>query len=295
MRIELHGVVKSFGDVVALRDVTATIPAGAKVGIVGPNGSGKSTLLRVLIGVLRAEGSVRLDGLDPLVDHAALAPRMAYVPQIAPQIAAPVNELVRAVASVRGIGVEAVTRTAARLDLRIEDVASRPFRGLSGGTRHKMLIALALAAPASLVILDEPTASLDADARDRFFHLFGEATRSATVVLCSHRIEEMRHMVDHVVAMNEGRLTYQGEAGEYLERRAVALLQVCVSDGVAQPWLAGHGFDRGTHGWWARTVTHAEKMTILPELTERLGGELQDIHIQDLERVEVPGSEADRG
>ncbi len=102
-------------------------------------------------------------------------------------------------------------------------------------------------------------------------------------------------MVDQVVAMSEGRLTYQGDAGEYLEHRAVSLLQVCVSEGAAQPWLAGHGFDPGTHGWWARTVTHAEKMTILPELTERLGSELRDLHIQEIERVEIFGAESDHG
>jgi ABC-type multidrug transport system ATPase subunit len=292
MRIELRGATKSFGDVVALRDLTLAIPSGAKVALVGPNGSGKSTLLRVLMGVLRATGSVRLDGLDPIADRDALAPNIAYVPQIAPQLAAPVREVVRAIAAVRGIAVEAVAETAAKLDLHLEDIASRPFRGLSGGMRHKLLIALALAAPMSLLLLDEPTASLDAEAREHFFRIFGEAAARSTLVLCSHRIEEMRHLVDHVIALNEGQLVYEGSSVAYLEERAVSVLQVCVAEPSARPWLLGHGFSAGADGWFARTVTHAEKLALLPELAVGLGTELRDVHIQELEKVDgvAPGS-----
>ncbi len=293
MRVELRGAEKRFGDVVALRDVTLTIASGAKVGLVGPNGSGKSTLLRVLMGILRADGEVRLDGLHPILDRDALAARIEYVPQIAPQLAAPVRDVVRTIAGVRGIGLDAVARTAERLDLRLEDIADRPFRGLSGGTRQKLLIALALAAPCSLLVLDEPTASLDAEARERFFRLFSEVAGGATLLLSSHRIEEMRHLVDHVVALNEGRLVYDGSATAYLEEKAVSVLQVCVADTSARPWLLGRGFSAGADGWFARTVTHAEKVELLPELAVGLGSELRDIHIQELEKVD--GIEPGRG
>lgn len=287
MRIEVRGVTKALGGVTALRDLTFTVRSGARVALVGPNGSGKSTLLRVLVGVLRADGEVRLDGLDPIADRDELAPRIEYVPQIAPQLAAPVRDVVRAIASVRKIPLDVIEGAAAKLDLHLEDVADRPFRALSGGMRHKLLLALALAGPVSLLLLDEPTASLDADARERFFRFFGAAAASATLVLCSHRIEEMRHLVDHVVALNEGRLVYEGSATDYLEGRAVSLLQVCVADGNAGPWLVGRGFNAGVDGWWVRTVTHAEKVQLLPELATTLGPELRDVHIQELEHVDV--------
>jgi ABC-2 type transport system ATP-binding protein len=294
MRIELTKASKRFDDVVALSDVTLIIPSGAKVGLVGPNGSGKSTLLRVLMGILRADGLVTLDGRDPIADRDALAASIEYVPQIAPQIAAPVREVVRAIADVRGITTDAVAEVAAKLDLRLDEIASRPFRGLSGGTRHKLLLSLALAAPASLVMLDEPTASLDADARERFFRVFAEVTRASTLVLCSHRIEEMRHLVDHVIALNEGSVVYDGSSVAYLEDRAVSVLQVCVNEASARPWLLGRGFSAGANGWFARTVTHAEKVALLPELAVGLGSELRDIHIQELERVDGGATPGER-
>ena len=109
-----------------------------------------------------------------------LAPRIAYVPQIAPQVAASCGDLVRAITELRGIAVAAVDAIATRLELRLADVAGRPFRSLSGGSKQKLLIALALAARPELLILDEPTASLDAEARGRFFELQRELAGDAT-------------------------------------------------------------------------------------------------------------------
>src|SRR5581483_8103276 len=169
MRIELAGVGKVFGEVIALRGLTLDLPSGAQVALVGPNGSGKSTLLRAIMGLLRCDGTIRLDRRDPLDARHILAPRIAYVPQIAPTLAAPVREVVRAIAGVREIDPSAFREVARELDLDLDAIDGRPFRGLSGGTRHKLLLAFALASPVSLLVLDEPTASLDADARERFF------------------------------------------------------------------------------------------------------------------------------
>src|SRR5262249_7016108 len=171
VRVELERVGKRFGRVAALAEVTATIPAGARVALVGPNGSGKSTLVRVIMGLLAHEGAVWLDGRPP---RASAARALAYVPQVAPLAAAPVEELVRAVAAVRDLPVRRMVQTAARFEVDLRDIWRRPFRALSGGTRHKILLALALAADARLYILDEPTASLDARARAAFYAAYRE-------------------------------------------------------------------------------------------------------------------------
>src|SRR5262245_51582093 len=186
MRIEAQGVRKRFGRVVALDGVSFEVAPGSRVALVGPNGSGKSTLNRILMGLLACEGAVRLDGRCPFRERVAVAHAMAYVPQAAPALAAPVGELVRAIARVRGLESAAVTEVAAALDLELAAVAPRPFRSLSGGTKQKLLIALALAARASLLILDEPTGSLDASTRERVFGLFETLRPDATLLLCSH-------------------------------------------------------------------------------------------------------------
>jgi ABC-type multidrug transport system ATPase subunit len=90
--------------------------------------------------------------------------------------------------------------------------------------KQKLLIALALASRADLYILDEPTASLDAATRERFFELFDEVAGSATLVLCSHRLDEIRRLVSHVVALDEGRVVYDGPADAYLESRAAPVV-----------------------------------------------------------------------
>lgn len=289
MRIELREVGKRFGRVVALSGVTAELPAGARVALVGPNGSGKSTLTRILMGLLSHEGDVRVDGRDPLAHRAEIAQGLAYVPQIAPAMGAQVGELVRAVAEVRGLDKGRLTGFTGRLGLDLAAVEDRPFRGLSGGTRQKVLIALALAARARLLILDEPTASLDPAARTRFYELCSEHLEGATLILGSHRLEEIRHMVDHVLVLSDGRLSYDGPAAAFLARSAAASVQCLVEGEAAAAWLQAHGFARGLGGWWARTVPQGEKLGLLGEAISSLGGELRDITVRDLETIEAPG------
>ena len=207
MRIELDHVRKAFGRTVAVKDAVLSVASGERVGLVGPNGSGKSTLIRVLMGVVDFEGRATLDGLHPMRDRDLLAPRMAYVPQIAPRLAAPVSELVRAIADVRDVEVAHVRSVARRLDLDIDAVASKPFRDLSGGTKQKLLLALALSKPAELYVMDEPTASLDVGARARFFELYEEVAPKATLLLCTHRADEMDRLAQRIVTLADGVVT----------------------------------------------------------------------------------------
>ncbi len=132
---------------------------------------------------------------------------------------------------------------AAALELDLGELGSRLFRSLSGGTKQKLLITLALAADASLLVLDEPTASLDARARERFFPLVEELAPDATLLLCSHRLEEVRQLVDHVLMLAEGRLVYDGPAARFL---ASALRDPNAGDPeTPSPEVRHQGDDRG--------------------------------------------------
>jgi ABC-2 type transport system ATP-binding protein len=206
MRVELKEVSKRFGSVRALDGVSLDLASGDRVALVGPNGSGKSTLVRAVMGILRCEGMVRLAGEDPFRHRTRLASRLAYVPQTAPRLGATVGEVTRAVTALRGLDEAEIRSTAAAIDLDLPALRRRPVRALSGGTKQKLLIALALAAPASLLIMDEPTASLDHEARNAFFRLFDERAAGATLLLCSHRLDEVRRLVDRVVVLEEGRI-----------------------------------------------------------------------------------------
>lgn len=208
MKIELSHVQKSFGKQPVLNDVSLFVPHLSRVALVGPNGSGKSTLLRVLMGLLSYEGEVRLDDLSPFSDRRRVVQKLAYVPQIAPQLGATVREVVRTVSSLRDLRAERIVEMADRLDLPLSPISAKPFRSLSGGMKQKLLVALAFASDASLLILDEPTASLDAGARSRFETLLDEVATNATVLLCSHRLEEVARLSRRVIQLQEGRVAY---------------------------------------------------------------------------------------
>ena len=285
MNLQLRQVGKRFGKSVALRDVDLSIASGARVALLGPNGSGKTTLTRAIMGLVAIDGEILIDG-RPMTDRLMVASRLAYVPQIAPAMAASVREVIRAVCDLRGLAPAAVAEVAAELGLDVGRVAARPLRGLSGGMRQKLLLALALASPADLLILDEPTASLDAAARARFHERFARLAEHATVILCSHRLDELRALVDHVVVLAEGRVTHDGPATAYLAGRLAAVIELRYR-GAAPAWLVEHGFKPGLGGWWSRAVSPADKLALVPAALAALAGDVDDLVVRDADRLEL--------
>jgi ABC-type multidrug transport system ATPase subunit len=284
MRVELHGVGKRFGAVAALQGVDLDLAAGSRTALVGPNGSGKSTLVRLLLGMLAGDGTVLLDGVDPAVHRARLAPRIAYVPQLAPRLWAPVRDVVGAVARLRGIEPARIADVAARLELDLAALGRRPFKALSGGMRQKVLAATALAAGADLLILDEPTASMDPRSRVTFHRLLDDLPGEPTVILCSHRAEELRR-VDQVVVLADGRVAWQGPAARWLAGNAEAVVEVAAGGDVAAAWLREHGFVRGRTGWWARAVPAGARAELVRRVVRELDGTVEDVMARDLEQV----------
>lgn len=289
MDVELRSIEKRFGRVAALRNVSVALPAGSRTALIGPNGSGKSTLVRVLMGALTAGGEVRCDGVVVGEERAGLAHRVAYVPQIAPRFAAPVRDVVRAVTSLRGRGVAEVEAIAAQLGIDLRELGKRPFRALSGGQRQKVLAALALASGAELLVLDEPTASMDPKSRGAFFRLVEQQPPTVSVLLCSHRLDEIRRLVDRVVVLADGQVAWHGEAGAYLDEHAEAIIEVRAAGERADAWLTARGFVRGTGDWWNRSLPVAERAHLLAELGRNLNGQVRDVVARDVERLDPPG------
>lgn len=285
MWIELEGVTKRFGALAALRGVSASVAEGSRVGLIGPNGSGKTTLTRVLMGIVACEGEVRIGGMSPFADRVRLARRLAYVPQIAPSLGATVADLAAAVSAARGMRKEEIAAFARRLDLDADAIGARPFRNLSGGMKQKLLIAMAMAARPALLIMDEPTASLDAAARRRFFELCGELPPETTLLLCSHRLEELQHLIDRVLVLEEGALVRRGPLAEFLERRATALFEARPATEAQAAWLREAGYARGAGGRWSRAVPRGEKEAEIARLSRELKGSLADLLVRDVETV----------
>ena len=285
MRVEGKAVRKRFGRVEALRGVDFTIPSGGRIGLIGPNASGKSTLIRIILGLLRYEGELLLDGERRR--GTAQSENIAYVPQIAPKFSASVGEVVKAITRVRDMPQEEVFRCGNEVGIDLRAVARQAFCNLSGGAKQKTLISLALASQASLYVLDEPTASLDTQSRRHLFHLLSERTREATLILCSHRLEEIRTLVDQVMVLEEGRLAYFGPTEDYLDRMTLSTIDVQMKNGVGDEALSRLGFQPGVARWWSRTATRSEKLDLVATLSQDLQGQIVNLLVRDAEAVQL--------
>jgi ABC-2 type transport system ATP-binding protein len=290
--IEVVHVSKAFGRVKALRDVCLSIEEGERVAFVGSNGSGKTTLLRSILGLLRIDGRISIAGVDVAKSPELALGSVAYMPQIAPPLEAPVQDLVRAICRLRGLEAKSVESRAARLGLTLGEVADVRLRDLSGGTKQKLLAALTLAAEAPILICDEPTANLDAQSRAAFFAELDARPKHHVTVLCSHRIDEVRQLVDRVVELEEGRVRRDASVDELLADRQRFRIEVSLAKtagDVVRVFLLEHGFVAAGAVRFETLVTQSDKVAIVARLVREHGTAISDLsvyHVDDLELTE---------
>ncbi len=283
--ITIADVTKRFGPVLALDRVSLTIDKGERVAFVGSNGSGKTTLLRALLGLIRVDGKVTIMGSDVALEPETALRTVAYIPQIAPPIEAPVAEVVRACAALRDKPEQAIWERAERLGLTQDRCRDKRFRDLSGGMKQKLLAAFALAAETPILVCDEPTANLDTAARAAFFEELATRPPSSIVVLCSHRVEEVRAIVERVVELGEGRLVRDAPTQELLRELATFRVEVTLRDGADDTALLARGFERTGLGRVVIQVSQERKLelvTLLLREHERSIVDLSVLPVEDL-------------
>jgi ABC-2 type transport system ATP-binding protein len=204
--ITVRGLSKEFQRRPVLHGLDLDVEPGERLALVGPNGSGKTTLLRCLLGLLSYKGTISVFGNDPLRDHVAVQRLLAYVPQRSPALGMPVRDLCRFWEEARGRTEGELSAVAAALGLDVGAVWSQRFTQLSGGMQQKLMAAMALATDCRLFLFDEPTANLDPAARIVFFEMLKARSPAPTLVLSSHRIDELRSLVGRVVVLADGRV-----------------------------------------------------------------------------------------
>jgi ABC-2 type transport system ATP-binding protein len=200
---------KTFRRARVLDDVSLEIGRGARVALIGSNGAGKTTLIRCLLGEYTHDGEVTIAGTSPRRDRTAVLRRVGFVPQLPPPLKMPVGQLVDFAASLCATPRERVHELAARLGLDVGPILSRPFVKLSGGMKQKLLIAIALGRDPEVLVMDEPAANLDPPARKIFFELLAEradGARGTTMLISSHRINEVAALVNRVVELDLGKV-----------------------------------------------------------------------------------------
>jgi len=220
--IRVAGLTKRFTGVTAVDDVSFGVPRGAVCALLGGNGAGKTTTLSILLGLLLpTAGTVEVLGVDMLVDRYRVLPRIGFS---SPYVDLPQRLTVAQNLDVyaRLFGVPDRPRRLAELAeaLDLKELLGRAYGSLSAGQRTRVAIAKALLNRPELLLLDEPTASLDPDSADRLrgYLLDYQRSSGATVLLASHNMLEVERLCDRVLMMKQGRIVDQGSPRELLAR-----------------------------------------------------------------------------
>ena len=219
MSVVVENLSVSYGDLMAVDNVSFEAPSGSVTVILGPNGAGKTSTIEVCEGFRTAKsGSVRVLGLDPVSDHRALTERMGVMLQgggVYPS--ARVRDVVSHFCALHNKGVNA-TQLIERVGLSNRSTGT--WRKLSGGEQQRLSLALALAADPEVIFLDEPTSGVDIDGRDIIADIIQDlATRGTTVVLASHDMAEAEKVATHAVLFNSGKVIASGEISSLLTSR----------------------------------------------------------------------------
>ncbi len=203
--IRVKSLYKRFGNRTAVDGVSFDLHPGESIALVGPNGAGKTTLLRCILGLTSYEGSVSVSGYSPLQEGLAVRKLVGYVPQRIPGLREPVCELVGTVAFLRDVPWDDLRSQMDRLGL--SDVWNVPFSDLSGGMQQKLVLTVALAGDPPILILDEPTASLDQKSRELVLDSLADLRDGGkAIVFASHRDADIRRLATRTILLEEGRV-----------------------------------------------------------------------------------------
>jgi ABC-2 type transport system ATP-binding protein len=228
--LEVRGLVKRYGDLVAVAGVDLTVNPGDVYGYLGPNGAGKTTSLRMMLGLIRpTAGIVRVFGRDPFETVRALEGVAGFVeaPTFYPYMSGHRN--LELLAAFDGDGASA------RIDQALETVelshrAGDRVGGYSHGMRQRLGIAAALLRDPGLLLLDEPTTGLDPGGmRDMRLLIQRLAAQGITIVLSSHLLTEVEEVCNRVAIVQRGKIIYEGEISD-LKRAAGMTYRLSTTD-----------------------------------------------------------------
>ncbi|MGE4426854.1 MAG: ABC transporter ATP-binding protein [Solirubrobacteraceae bacterium] len=218
--VVIDGLVRRYGEHVAVDDLSLTVPRAQVFALLGPNGAGKTTTVETCVGLRRpTRGRVRVLGLDPVRQTDDLRPRIGVMLQSGGVYqGARCGEMLRLVASYAADPLDP-ERLLQRLGL--ESVNRTPYRRLSGGQQQRLSLAMAIVGRPELVFLDEPTVGLDPQARHETWRIIESLRRDGvTVLLTTHHMDEAERLADHVAIVDHGRVIASGTPDQLIRSGA---------------------------------------------------------------------------
>jgi ABC-type multidrug transport system ATPase subunit len=210
--IRIRGLAVRLGSRPILQGIDLDVARGESVALVGANGAGKTTLLRCLLGLVRHSGSISVGGFDVQRDPVAVKRQLGYMPQVPAFCEETARGALAFVAKLRGAAPAEIPAVLERVGL--SEHARRPVRDFSAGMKQRLSLAAALLGDAPVLVLDEPTASLDVEGQAELVRLLGGLVRGGrTLLLSSHRTEEIAALARRVVVLHEGRVQQSRASG----------------------------------------------------------------------------------
>lgn len=290
--IEAEGLVKQFGETLAVDDVSFVVPRGSVLGLLGPNGAGKTTTVRMMTTLTRpTRGTARVAGHDVLRDPAAVRRSMGLTGQ-----SATVDELLTGrenlwlVGSLYGLDRRTIARVSDELLERfsLTDAAGRVVKTYSGGMRRRLDLAVSLIATPPVLFLDEPTTGLDPRSRVELWEVLRDLVDDGTTLLLTTQyLEEADQLADDIVVIDRGTVIAQGTPLQLKDASGKASLVVTVSRAddlaAAAERIRGAGLEVHVETSARRITAPAEGLsdiTRIAALFDGSGIEIDDLGLQ---------------
>ena len=268
--IEIRNLHKRLGRRDVLQGLDLEITGGQRVALIGSNGAGKTTLIRCLLGEYNRDGDIALDGLDPRRHRTKVLRRVGFVPQLPPPLKMPVGQLIRYVAALCGADGAHIVDVSHRLGFDAGHYRHQPFTRLSGGQKQKLLIATALGRDADLLVLDEPAANLDPEARGTFYELLAERQADTVMLISSHRLDEVAALVNRVIELDRGKVVLDDRVADSVDltSRLACEIRLTRPEPAFARAIAAWGFaDAGNGILWRGSVAGADRLRFLGMLS----------------------------
>ena len=268
----------------ALDDVSLEAPTGM-FGLLGPNGAGKSTLMRSIATLQTpTSGSIQFGEIDVIKEPEALRRTLGYLPQdfgVYPRVSA--YDMLDHMAVLKGIagGKERKETVESLLhQVNLWSVRKKALAGFSGGMRQRFGIAQALIGNPRLIIVDEPTAGLDPQERNRFLNLLAEIGENVVVILSTHIVEDVADLCPRMAVLADGKIRLEGAPIELLDQMKGRVWQKTIGKEELAEYEANHQVI-STRLFAGRTVIHvlADQR---PEGFEPAPGGLEDVYFSTL-------------
>ena len=204
--INAEGLSKSFKNQIVIDNLSASFNTGERISLSGSNGAGKTTLIRCILGQYTYDGELTVMGGNPRIEHENIMKEIGFVPQIPPPLKMTIREMLNFFSQLTNTNQDIFIDIVTSLGLNIKEHLNKPFYKLSGGMKQKLLIAFALGRNPKILLLDEPSANLDPEARKVFFGLLKNFNKDSLMILSSHRISEISKLITREIEMDLGKI-----------------------------------------------------------------------------------------